>query len=941
MGFPTGTVTFLFTDIESSTRLLQSIGEEAYAALLATHHDILRTALARNSGKEVDTQGDALFAVFPRAADAVSASVQAQNALAEHTRSGGMELRVRMGLHTGEAALGPTGYVGLDVHRASRISQVGHGGQILLSESTAALVKNELPSGVTLRDLGIHRLKDIAFPERISQLVMAGLDSEFPPLSSLDLVPNNLPVQLTAFVGRQKETAQLKNWLCPVQDGTAIGQAHATRLLTLTGTGGTGKTRLALEVAAHLLKEFPDGVWLCELATVADPALVPQAIASVLGVREQPGRSLLDSVADSLRSKHALLILDNCEHLIDAAAQTADRLLHAAPRIKILATSREALGVAGETAYRVPSLALPDAHTTLVEEVVNRESVQLFLLRASAVQPDFQLTAQNAGAVAQIVRRLDGIPLAIELAAARCKIFSAEQIVARLDDHFRLLTGGSRTALPRQQTLRALIDWSYDLLSPAECALLRRLSVFVGGCTYEAVEAVAGQDLDVLELLEHLVDKSLVMVEQHATSTRYRLLEMIRQYGLDKLRESGESASIRDRHLDYYANLVSSDMSFFYAASGLARFKQLRSEADNLRAAIAWGLEVKAEKVLDIVSGSGGYWRPAGLLAEGIDWVEQTIARFGLSASPDPGLSAGRVRARARVFLTFGNLQFDQGRSVPARAALQIAVELFRAIKDSVGLGASLGMLSLADLFLGNNDASLQESAEAEALAPKTGYAFARISMLTARSRITIALLHDLPMARRLLDEAVALAREESDPWLLAMPLMASGMVAFLQGDHARARNALLESMDIYREQQDAHRCNMVRSSLAGVLRAQGDLDGAARLYYEIIPNWLQMGQLGGIARSLECLGFVATTQAMQQERATRNMRLAVAAQLFGAAEQLRETSGAVMMPQEREEYDRETARLRALLPPEELTQAWERGRSLPLDQVIVLARAA
>jgi non-specific serine/threonine protein kinase len=714
---------------------------------------------------------------------------------------------------------------------------------------------------------------------------------------------------------------------------------RATRLLTLTGTGGTGKTRLALEVAADLVKEFPDGVWLFELAPIADPALVPQAIASVLGVRAQPGHALLDSIVDSLRAKHALLVLDNCEHLIDTSAQIADRLLRAAPGIKILATSREALGIAGETSYRVPSLALPDARARSVEDVASRESVQLFLSRASAVQPNFQLSGQNAPAVAQIVRRLDGIPLAIELAAARSKLFSAEQIAARLDDHFRLLTGGSRTALPRQQTLRALIDWSYDLLSPEECALLRRMSVFAGGCTYEAIEAVAGHDLDVLDLLERLVDKSLVLVEEQETSTRYRLLEMIRQYGRDKLRESGEAEVVRNRHLDYYANLVTRDGPFIYMATGLGRFKQLRTEADNARAAMAWGLEIKAERVLEVVTGFGGYWRRAGLLVEGIDWVERTIAAFDLSTTRDGELTE-RTLARAQVFLVLGLLQFEDGRSVPARAALQTSVDLFRGLRDHVGLAAGLGMLSLVDLFLGNNDACLEEADESAALLPKTGYGPARIASLTGRSRIAAQLLHDLPMARALTDEAVALARGQADPWLLAMPLMASGMVAYVQGDHVKAQKALVESMDIYREQEDAHGCNMVRSSLAEVMRAKGDLDGAARMYRDVIPSWMQMGQLGGIARSLECLGFVAMAQASQIDGATRSTTLARAAQLLGAAEKVREISGAVMMPSERQEYDRESALLRTRMQPEELALAWERGRSLTLDGAVSFARA-
>jgi len=458
---PSGTVTFLFTDIEGSTRLLQQLGSR-YADVLAEERSLLRAAFQERDGREIDTAGDGLFVAFGRATQAVSAAAAAQRSISTHPWPEGLQVHVRMGLHTGEAVFSAGGYVGLDVHRAARICSAGHGGQILLSQTT-----RDLPAGVSIRALGSHRLKDLQHPEVVFQVIIPDLPSDFPPLKSLDRLPNNLPIQLTSFIGREREMAEIKRML------------SAARLLTLTGSGGCGKTRLALQVAADLVGEFPDGAWLVELAALSDPALVPQAVASVLGVREESGhlqmgevgsgglpgasvsRSILTRLLDYLQSKRMLIMLDNCEHLIGACATFSDTLLRACPNLKILATSREGLGIAGETAWRVPSLSLPDAQrlgSIEASTLTQYEAVRLFIDRAVAALPAFAVTNHNAPAVAQICHRLDGIPLAIELATARVKALPVEQIAKRLDDRFRLLTGGSRTALPRQQTLRATID---------------------------------------------------------------------------------------------------------------------------------------------------------------------------------------------------------------------------------------------------------------------------------------------------------------------------------------------------------------------------------------------------------------------------------------------------------------------------------------------------
>jgi class 3 adenylate cyclase len=418
---PTGTVTFLFTDIEGSTRLLQQLGDR-YADVLATHHRLLRTAILEAQGQVVDTQGDAVFAAFPRARDALLAAIAAQRAVRAHPWPDGIAPKVRIGLHTGEPLSGETGYVGMDVHRAARIAAVGHGGQILVSDVTHGLVARDLPEGVSLRDLGEHRLKDLAHPHRLFQAVAADLLADFLPIRSLDAHRHNLPIQLTSFIGRTQEIAEVKRVL------------GASRLVTLTGSGGAGKTRLALQVAADVVEGYPDGVWLAELAPIADPALVPKTVASALNVPEQPGRDMADTLVEALRSKALLLVLDNCEHLLAACADLAVAFLRACPQVRILATSREGLGVPGETLWRVPSLSLPDVHRLPPsEDLVLFEAVRLFVDRAVATTPEFTVTSENAPAVAQVCQRLDGIPLAIELAAARVKVLAVEQIAARLD----------------------------------------------------------------------------------------------------------------------------------------------------------------------------------------------------------------------------------------------------------------------------------------------------------------------------------------------------------------------------------------------------------------------------------------------------------------------------------------------------------------------------
>ncbi|MFN8473690.1 MAG: adenylate/guanylate cyclase domain-containing protein [Anaerolineae bacterium] len=620
---PSGTVTFLFTDIEGSTQLWERF-PQAMQTALARHDALLQQTIEGHSGYVFKTVGDAFCAAFTTASDGLHAALAAQRALSTEAWGDVGAIRVRMALHTGAAEERDADYFGPPVNRVARLLSAGAGGQVLLSGVTFELLKGMLPEGCTFRDLGDHHLKDLGQPEHVYQLLAADLPSDFPPIKTLDTFPNNLPVELTSFIGREREMAEVKSLL-----------ANA-RLLTLIGPGGTGKTRLSTQLAADLLTTFPDGAWLVELAPLADPALVLQTVAATFNLRERPGLALNDMLHGYLRHKRLLLLLDNCEHLVEACARLADTLLRVCPLLRVVASSREALGISGETIFRVPALSLPDADGATTDALRCSEAAQLFVERAAAAQPRFALTDRNAGAVAQICRRLDGIPLALELAAARVRVLSAEQIAARLDDRFRLLTGGSRTALPRQQTLRALIDWSYDLLPDEERALLRRLSVFVGGWTLEAAEAVTG-DPDTLDRLAQLVDKSLVQVDEDGGDARYGLLETIRQYARDRLLEAGDAEEVRDAHLRYFLGLAeATSPGIAFPPLGIASQDSLdrcEREKDNLRAAMEWAVEKDPEVSLRLATALASFWIVYGYRREAAPLMRTALGPPGSPAA--------------------------------------------------------------------------------------------------------------------------------------------------------------------------------------------------------------------------------------------------------------------------------------------------------------------
>ena len=546
------TLTFLNTDIEGSTALLRRVGDQAYAEILADHHRIIRERLAVHGGQENGTAGDSFFAVFTSPRSCVHATIEMQEALSTFAWPHGEHVRVRMGIHTGEASENATGYVGYEVHRAARISAIGHGGQILLSSASAVLVEDSLPNEVTVKSLGAHRLKDLGRPETIFQIVSPTLDTDFPPLRSLDNpeLPNNLPTSLNQFVGREAELAEVKTL------------TNDSRLVTLTGAGGSGKTRLALQAAAELLDSSGDGVWYVELAPVNDAELVPTAVMSAIQLGHESDLLPTEILQRALKEQNVLLLIDNCEHLVDAVAELLEILMKNCPRVRFIATSREPLGVSGEEVYRVRSLSVPTNDVTTAEELASSDAALLFELRAHSQDKTFTINDENAPLVASICRRLDGIPLAIELAAARLSSMSIDDLHKRLDQRFRLLTGGSRNALPRQQTLGAMVAWSYDLLNDNERAVLRRLTVFVGSFSLSAAEKVGSSEAidewDIPDILGSLVNKSLVIADRVGNSLRYRLLETIRQYAADQLLQVGgelEMLDARNRHAQHYLDL--------------------------------------------------------------------------------------------------------------------------------------------------------------------------------------------------------------------------------------------------------------------------------------------------------------------------------------------------------------------------------------------------
>ena len=774
---PTGTVTFLFTDIEGSTRLLQELGGDTYGRVQDEHAGIMRRAIATGGGVEVRTEGDSFFVAFPTPAGALHAAVAAQRALAFHRWPAAAAIGVRMGIHTGEGVLGGDDYLGIDVNRAARIAAAGHGGQVLVSDATWGLVEHAMPDGVSIRNLGAHRLKDIEHPERIHDLVIEGLIAEFPPLRSLDGHRTNLPAHRTSFVGRERESAEIADLL------------SGRRLLTLTGPGGTGKTRLASRAAADLIDRFRDGVFLVDLSTVTEPDLVLPGIAKVLKVRELPGRDLLGTVVEHLAQRELLLVLDNLEQLLEATP-IVGKLLDGAPGIRVLATSRIPTRLSGEQEYHVRPLALPDP--ALVQDPASLsacEAVALFVARARAVDPSFRITEESAQAVAEITTRLDGLPLALELAASRVRVLTPAALVERLEQRLPLLTDRSLDVPERQRTLSGAIRWSYDLLDPAEQRLFARLSVFAGEWTLEAAEAVCGPDLDVFEGISWLVDNSLVYrVDLSEPELRFGMLRTIREFAAEGLAASGEEHSIRSRHAGFFRGLAEEAGPRLLGEGQTHWLGVLERERDNFRAALEWAEEGgDVTDAIETASAIWRFWQLRGHLSEGRSRLGRLLA---LPAA------ARRDAVRARGLGALGGLAYWQADYEPVRKIYADAVSIARDVGDRKLLSWALFDLSFVPLLL-DGDAAATQDLLRESLATADENDLALHAQIWTGFGYLEIFRGDPSAAVEPTERAIAIFRQLGDRLSLSESLLGRAGIEFIGGNVEAARGHVHEATRI------------------------------------------------------------------------------------------------------------------------------------------------
>jgi predicted ATPase/class 3 adenylate cyclase len=868
VNLPVGTLTFLMTDIEGSTRLWDASASSAKPAL-ERHDRIVLEQIEKNQGQVVESgrEGDSVLAVFRQASDAVICALDAQRLLQREHWPAGVDLRVRIAVHTGEAELRSGHYVGAPLYRCARLMAAAHGRQILVSKAAEELVADGLPDGVSLRDLGPHRLRDLSRPEHVYQLLHPDLESEFPALESLEQ-PHNLPVQLTTFIGRQRELDELK---------LALG---ANRLVTLTGAGGCGKTRLALQTAAEMLHEYPHGAYFVDLSPVTDQSLVAASVAAALAIREQSGRSLETTVVEQVARRKVLLVLDNCEHLLEGCAALTARMLADAPRLRVLATSQQPLNVPGEVRWRVPSLGLPpsegdggDSHSR-----VESEAVQLFVERARLARPGFALDDKTAPAVAEICRRLDGIPLAIELAAALIAVLTPNEISARLDDRFRLLGTGKRMATPRQQTLLAAVAWSHDLLDDDQKILFRRLSVFAGGFDLDAAEAVgAGGSVevaDVLALLTGLVEKSLVVAgEGSAGRARYRLLETLREFASARLIEAGEDQEVRRRHALHYLDLVDDSE---HKATGLgaeAWLDGVDEDHDNARFALDWALERDPELATRLATGWSWYRLERGHLTEGRQGLAAVLS---VSNEASDNLRVDALRAEGTLAFFQGDLD-EAGRLYEQAWVLQ----------DEEATERS------ATILIGRGNVAADRS--------------------------------DWAAARAFYERALDIGRQCG---ALGRQAAALGNLGLCDWEHnlPAARNLMEQSLALY--EQAGHRkmgaVNLM--NLAEIAIREGRIDESLALLRAAMAVFTQFKDPLFTATAIEAFGEAAAIQ-KRPERAL---------QLGGAATALKEKVGSrdVFAPV-KARSEGHWARMRELLPPATAEAAWESGKRMTLEEAV------
>ncbi len=910
--WPSGTVTFLLTDIENSTRYWER--EPELMGHAVDRHDRLgEQCITAAGGKLVKKrgEGDSLFVAFARASDAVTAACALQQALHTEEWQTSEPVRVRMALHTGEAELEDEDYRGAVINRCARIRAAAHGGQIVLTQTTLNLLGGHLPEGISLRPLGTHRLRDLLQPETLYQLTHPEWQDETRSLRSLEAFQHNLPLQLTSFIGREQEMLDIKRLLA------------TSRLITLLGSGGCGKTRLALQVAADVVDTYADGVWLVELAALpshSDAATVQKAVADALGVREEAGRPLLSTLIDYLKPRAQLLLLDNCEHLEKSCARTVADLLRACPNLRILATSRSRLGVGGERAWQVPSLAAPEADSLLTpKEALCYPSIRLFEERAADIVPHYAITAKKLPAVSQICRRLDGIPFEIELSAALLSHLSTEQVAEGLHDRLSLLTQGDSTATERHHTLRALLDWSYLLLTEAERKLLSRLSVFAGSWTYKATMEVCADDhLDAAQIQGHLrrlVDSSLVRAEPHKEDMRYRLLESVRQYSRESLDRSGESEQIHLQHLQHYLNLAEQAEPHLTGAAQQEWLECLDAERDNIRAALSWTVDTDIR--LRMASALWRYWSNRGYFTEGRGWLEGAILRGG----------SAHAALRAKALNALGVLATAQGDHEPALIALEESLALRQAVEDRHGIAETL-----------NNIGNIARDC------------------------------NEIPKAKECYEQSLQLREEIGDRWGTAASCNNLGMVFYAQGDYEEARRYYSRSLELYRKLKDIAQTAAALSNLGLLSSDEKDYAEASRLFEESLVQLRAVGNIRGVAICLHNLGevvfrlegptaarpYIVESLRLRYEMGDKRgvcfplLRLAhivhaeeqyeQSLQLLSFSKVLSETHGIIQNTETREETENALTFLKTHFAPEEYDRLWKKGRGMTIAQAVECA---
>jgi predicted ATPase/class 3 adenylate cyclase len=905
---PSETLTFLYTDIQGSTRLWQQ-HRDVMGGVVARHDRILREIVEAHGGAVFRTMGDAVCAAFHTAPSALRAAVEIQQAILGQRWGEGIALRIRIAIHTGAAETRDGDYTGHTLNRVARLLSAGHGGQILLSDITRGLALDELPRDLTLVDLGEHRLKDLERPERIYQAEVPGLPSSFPPLRTLDTMPNNLPSETTSFVGREAEVEAVV---------AQLGEP-GTRLLTLVGPGGTGKTRLALRVSAKLLDQYRDGVFFVPLAAIQDPNLVASAVATTLGIRDSQDGPIDARLTEYLRDKQMLLVLDNFEQVLAAAALLSG-LLATSAELTILVTSRSVLHLTAEHEYAVPPLATPNpAHFPDTQTLAQYDAVALFTQRVQAMKSDFTLTDLNAPAVAAICHRLDGLPLAIELAAARIRLFSPEALLKRLTDSLGVLTGGPRDLPARQQTLRDTIDWSYSLLARDQQRLFIRLAVFAGGWTLEAAQEICNPegDLDVLDAMEALVEQSLVRPERDV-EPRFTMLATIREFASERLRTCADAEELRRRHAEWCARLTHDAPDLGTGIAGLSRLLPvIGTEQDNLRAALNWSLD-RGEWVLfaRLVRSLSLFWFGQGEWTEAVAWTDAALAVMPPASTPE----------YAAVLFSSGFFHHRRARDEPATQRLKAAAQIWRTLEGrKKELSATLYFLGERLAWRGHRDA-----------------------------------------ARRMFEEALA-ESQESDGGNAPMALTSLGILAREAGDYDLARSYVEEGLKTARSQGNVAYSSIALNSLADLARVEGDYERAGALYQEALRLSESAGVVAPRAGLLHNLAYVAHHQGNDAQARLQLMEalnvyrdrgerrgmaecvagIAVleaaadpgrAARLLAAALTAAESMGSRLSSSNQREYDEALASIRTRLDQASLEEARQAGQAMTLDDAVALA---